>query len=169
MNWNAIAAVSELVAAVAVVVSLIYIAVQVSAGAKAFQTSLRDQSYRTLMEWNWAITSDETLPWIFQQGARDFESLGDRDRARAMHAFYSFFKMFENMYLHYLEGVVSEQAWVSNREVLFAYASQPGCQYYLSQRMPVFDPRFQVYLQNLEAAAIPTGSMVLKLDSESAE
>jgi hypothetical protein len=56
MNWEAIAAVSELVAAIAVVISLINIAVQVRSGASAFRTSIRDTSFHALMEFNYALT-----------------------------------------------------------------------------------------------------------------
>ena len=101
MNWDAIAAVSELEAAIAVVITLIYIALQVRSGASVFKTNLRDSSFRSLMEINYAITADESGAWVFQQGASDWDLLEDREQARALQMMYSFFKMFENMYLHY--------------------------------------------------------------------
>ncbi len=140
MNWEAITAVSELVAAIAVVISLIYIAVQVRSGASAFRTSIRDTSFHALMEFNYALSADESLAWIFQQGVNDWDSLEDRERIRALQMIYTFFKMFENMYLQYLNGLVEEEMWTSNNEILLAYATQPGCQKYLSQRMPAFHP-----------------------------
>ena len=140
MNWEAITAISELVAAIAVVISLIYIAVQVRSGASAFRTSIRDTSFHALMEFNYALSADESCAWIFQRCVSDWDSLEDRERVRALQLMFSFLKMFENMYLHYLDGLVEEEMWMSNKEILLAYATQPGCQKYLSQRMPAFHP-----------------------------
>ena len=167
MNWDAIAAISEFVAAIAVVISLIYLAVQVRSGSKTFKTSLRDSTLISLMEWNYSMLAEKDLAWIFQQGARDFDSLDEKDRARATHVFYSFFKLFENIYLHYLDKSVDEEIWLRNRQMLFAYASQPGARYYFNSRMPVFDPRFQELLRTMEAAEISPGYEVSKLGDPS--
>ena len=67
MSWDSVSAVSEVVAAIAVVVSLIYIAAQVRSGAESFKTTLRDSSFTSLMEYNYAIIADEDLAWIFQK------------------------------------------------------------------------------------------------------
>lgn len=167
MNWDAIAAISDLIAAVAVVISLIYLAVQVRSGSKSFKTGLRDSTYISLMEFNHVLLADKDLCWIFQQGARDLESLEERDRPRANHIFYSFFKLFENIYLHTLEGSVEQEIWIRNRQILYSYASQPGARHYLDSRMPIFDPRFQEVLMQIETPEIEPGYKVSKLDVSS--
>jgi hypothetical protein len=45
MNWDAITAIAELIGAAAVVLSLIYLAIQVRTGARALQTTMRDSSH----------------------------------------------------------------------------------------------------------------------------
>jgi hypothetical protein len=169
MNWEAITAVSELVAAIAVVISLIYIAVQVRSGASAFRTSIRDTSFHALMEFNYALSADESCAWIFQRCVSDWDSLEDRERVRALQLMFSFLKMFENMYLHYLDGLVEEEMWTSNKEILLAYATQPGCQKYLSQRMPAFHPEYQKLLRTLEPSTVVTIGEMSQAGSESAE
>jgi hypothetical protein len=168
MNWEAITAVSELVAAIAVVISLIYIAVQVRSGASAFRTSIRDTSFHALMEFNYALSADESCAWIFQRCVSDWDSLEDRERVRALQLMFSFLKMFENMYLHYLDGLVEEEMWTSNKEILLAYATQPGCQKHLSQRMPVFHPEYQKLLRTMEASTIVTVGEISQVKTESA-
>ena len=154
MNWDSVSAVSELIAAVAVVVSLIYIAAQVRSGAETFKTTLRDSAFNSLMEYNYALLADPELGWIFQEGMRDLDALDDKQRARAFHVMYSFFKLFENMYLHYLEGSVDENVWINNRQILFVYAGQSGARKYLSARMPIFAPEYRELLQGADQAEI---------------
>jgi len=158
MNWEAITALSDFIAAIAVVISLVYIAIQVRIGAKALKTDLRDATFRTIMEWNYAVTADPALADLFQRSAADWDLLEGQERARAVHLMFSYFKLFENIYLHYLDGLVEEKVWLSNKQILLAYGTQPGAQYYLSNRMPVFDPKYQALLREMQPSAIVSGS-----------
>lgn len=157
MSWEAVASLAELIGAVAVVVSLIYLARQVQAGTRELRTTIRDSTFQQLSEWNYHIMSDPDLAWIFQSGCRDFHSVDERSRARLVHVMYSFFKMFENIYLHSLDRSVEENVWTYNAPMLLAYARQPGAQYYLSHREQIFDPRFWTYLKQAAAPNVPDG------------
>lgn len=161
MNWAAVGAVAELVGAAAVVVSLIYLSFQVRAGSKALQTTMRDSSFHALTEYNLYLISDPELPWVFQEGCRDPNGLDEKQKARFVHAAYAFFKLFENVYLHYLDGSVRAEAWEHNWKVLAAYGSQPGAQTYIRARLPIFDPRFQKLLRDLGPAEITPGIAIL--------
>ena len=170
MNWEAIGAISELVGALAVLASLVYIAIQVRSGAIAYKTNLRDTSFRSLMEWNYAMTQDESLAWVFHQGVKDWTSLDNKERVRAIHALYSFFKLIENMYLHYLGGHLDEELWSGNKKVLFTYGTQPGSREYLSQRMSIFHPEYQKFLQSMDQSTDSVSDDFLKaLHSKIAE
>ena len=154
MDWNAIGALAELVGAAAVVVSLLYLARQVRSGSTALQTTMRDASFGSVREWNYSVAADPDLPWIFQQGCRDFDSLDQKEAARFVLLAYSFLKVFENIFLHYKAGTVDSKTWEHNRHILVAYASQPGIQRYIEARWPIFEPGFREVLENLEPPAI---------------
>jgi hypothetical protein len=160
MSWNAITSIADLVGSVAVVISLVYLARQVRAGTREMRTNIRDSAFQSLMEWNYAIMSDPELGWIFQTGCRDFHALDEKGRARLVHVMYSFFKLFENVYLHSLDKSVDESVWTHNAPMLLAYASQPGAQHYLAHRQKIFDPRFWAYLQERRPAEVPAGHVV---------
>jgi hypothetical protein len=61
MNWDAIAAIAELIGAAAVVLSLIYLAIQVRTGSRALQTTMRDSSFHALTEYNLYLISDPSV------------------------------------------------------------------------------------------------------------
>ena len=150
MSWDSVSAISQVVAAIAVVVSLVYISAQVRSGAESFKTNIRDSSFTSLMEYNYAILADEELAWVFQKGMRNLDDLSETQQARALHVFYAFFKLWENIYLHYLAGSVDDSVWKNNSKVLFAYGAMPGAQGYLRERMTIFEPRFQQLLKGME-------------------
>jgi hypothetical protein len=140
MNWEAVTAVAEAFGAAAVVISLVYLSVQVRSGSKALQTTMRDSAFHALTEYNLYLISDPDLPWVFQQGCRDATVLDEKQKARFVHAAYAFFKLFENAYLHYLDGSLTGETWEHNWKVLAAYGAQSGAQVYIRARLPIFDP-----------------------------
>ena len=164
MSWEAIAAIAEIVGALAVVISLVYLASEIRSGTRTLKTTTRDSSFRSLMDFNLAIMTDPDLAYIFQMGCHDYNALEERERARVIHVFYSFFKMFETIYLHYLDGSVDESVWIHNKPMLIAYAIQPGAKYYLSLREKIFDPRYWELLQSTDSSETPPGHVLSKLN-----
>lgn len=166
MNWDAVAAIANIVAAAAVIASVVYLAHQVRSGAQALRLAARDSTFNSLMDWNATIIADPELGHLFQRGCRDYHALGETERARMVHVFYSFFKMFERIYLHHRHGAVESEVWLSNREMLLAYASQPGARYYLSHREKIFDAGFWRYLEENRAGDVPAGHVVSRIAPE---
>ena len=66
MNWEAIGAVGETVGAIAVIISLVYLALQVRSGTRALKTENRDSSFQSLMEFNYILVGDSDLAYLFQ-------------------------------------------------------------------------------------------------------
>lgn len=163
MNWEAVGAIAELMGAVAVVATLLYVARQLEEQSRALSTTVRDSAFHQLQEWNYQIIADPLLANLFQNGAvsEDWSELSRADQARLIHVFYSFFKVFENIYVHAAEGSVAEDVWEQNCQVFFAYASQAGCRRYWQQRKATFDPRFLAVLENQPEPRVLPGSKLI--------
>jgi len=168
LDWNAIGALAELIGALAVIASLVYLASQVREGSRALQTTMRDSAFHSLAEWNYAVMADTDLCWVFQEGCRNFDVLDEKQKARFLHAAYSFFKIFENLYLHTLDGSIEPETWEHNRLILQVYGSQPGAQSYIEQRLPIFDPRFRQFLAEMGPPEIAT-DIVAAMDESTSE
>jgi hypothetical protein len=166
MNWNAFGAIGEVVGAAAVVGSLIYVSIQLRFGAKALQTTTRDSVFKTLQSWNEVVMADPRLGWIFQTGAVNFEGLGEEDRARYLHVMYSFFKAFENIYLHHVDGAVPPEIWEPNLETLRVYGTQPGGRRYWEARKAFYDPRFNAVMEGLKPGPLAPGHAVSGIKTE---
>ena len=157
MSWDAIAALAEVIGALAVVFSLVYLSLQIRSGTRALRTT-----FRYLTEWNYVLSSDEELPWIFKRGLRNPADLNEREIARFHHMLYSFFKVFENIYLHYLEGSIAKEAWENNREILILYSQQNGAQEYWRNRQEIFDPRFRELVEHSEGSSLTPSDQLFK-------
>lgn len=146
MNWDAIGAIAESIGAIAVIASLLYLAIQVRTGAKALSTTTRDSMNKSIVEFCSALYQDAEMAYLFQRGAEGKDELSAQELARFLPAAFNFFKLYENMFLHYLEGAVQESDWVYNQEMLLNYGRRDGMQHYLEQRTTHFDPRFLALL-----------------------
>lgn len=83
MNWDAIGAVGEVVGAAGVIISLLYLAVQIRGDARAKRAAtVHDQStaFRDFLK---TLATDEDLADVYLRGLRDFSSLQDADLVRA--------------------------------------------------------------------------------------
>ena len=167
MNWEAFGAIGEVTGATAVVVSVIYVSLQVRAGLKGLQTTTRASVFQTLITWNQVIMADPRLAWTFQAGSKDFEALEKEERARYLHVMYGFYKIMENVYLHYEEGVVPLELWTPNHEILSAYATQPGARQYWEARKAAFDPRFNAVVEGLKEGGLLAGHEVSGIAGDS--
>jgi len=160
VNWNAFGAIGEVVGALAVVVSLVYVSVQVRAGRRALQTNTRDSVFKQFQEFNYVLMSDPNLADVFQRGTANLDSLDGVEKARFVNTMYSFLKVFENLYLHRLDGSVPLELWDTNLPLLSLYATLPGGRAYWTHRKAAFDPRFVQVLERLGAGSLVQGSEI---------
>jgi hypothetical protein len=159
VNWDALGAIGQLVAAVAVVATLLYVSRQLREQTRALNTTVRDSVFHQLQEWNYQVVADRHLADLFQRGAAsaDWSEIDHVDQARLIHVFYSFFKVFENIYLHAAEGSTSPAVWERNCQVFFAYAAQSGCRRYWEQRRATLDSRFVAVLETIDSPQVLPG------------
>ena len=148
MDLETLKLIIEIVSSLIVIISIIYLAKQVKQGTKSIKTSTRDSSFHHLMEWNYNVMADNDLAWVFFNGCKDFNSLNEIQKPRWILVMYSFFKVFEVIYLHYLDKSVDSNVWENNYKIFMAYFPTPGAQFYWNERKPMFDPRFVSFLEN---------------------
>ena len=143
MNWEAISAVSQLVGSLAVVISVLYLAVQLRSSTRVARVAAHRDVTKPFME-------NAELGRVWRTGLENLEALSPEDQARFFHAAYQFMKALETIHYHYVYGLLDAQLWEGWRELLQHYVATPGIHYYLTQRGPVFSRRFRSFIAELE-------------------
>ena len=161
MNWDAAGALGEIVGAIAVVITLAYLAAQIRSGNRALRTSVRDSAFRQLQDWNNQLVADEHFPLMFHRGLEDFDSLDAGERARFLHLAFSFVKLFENFYLHHRDGSLPIEGFEGTKAVFLVYIHRPGMRRYWAERRGFFDAGFVRYVDNSEAPPLESGRLDL--------
>jgi hypothetical protein len=153
MSWEAINAVSQLISSIAVVFSVMYLAIQVHRSTRVAKIAAQDSAATALRDVTKPLMEDADLSRIWQMGLQDFNALSRADQARFFHATYQFLKAFETIHFHFVYGLLDQQLWEGWRELLRHYIAAPGVAYYWKLRQELFSRRFQQFIQSLELPA----------------
>jgi len=111
VTWEAIRAIGQIVGALAVVISVIYLAREVRSSANATrQAAMRS----TLDALNWfakQITEHADLAELRSRGFHDYESLEGTDRSRFDTYMHALFRTVEDAYYQHLQGNFDPRLW----------------------------------------------------------
>ena len=153
MNWDAISAISQLVGSIAVVLSVLYLAVQVHRGTRVAKLATQDAAATALRDVTKPLMENAELERIWRVGLENIGALSAEERARFFHATYQWLKAFETIHFHYVYGLMDKQLWEGWRELLRHYIAAPGIAYYWKLRPEVFSERFRNFVNSLEPPA----------------
>ena len=104
MNWEAISAIGQLVGALAVVISLIYLANQVRSNARETRHAAMRSTLDFLNRFAQQIAEHADLAELRDRGFKDFESLEGVDRTRFGSYMHAMFRTIESVYYQHLQG-----------------------------------------------------------------
>ncbi len=140
MNWEAVGAIGEVLGALAVVFTLIYLAAQIRGGQVALRASQRDSALESVRHWNQLIASNRELADIVRRGLKDYGGLDPTEKLRFGHCIYSFLKANEDIYLRNVAGEEANEVWASHEAAFLLYARQPGVRAWLRESERLFSP-----------------------------
>jgi hypothetical protein len=150
MNWDAISAVSQLIGSIAVVLSVLYLAVQLRSSTRVARVAAMDAAAAALRDVTKPLMENAELARLWRTGLENLDGLSPEDQARFFHTAHQFLKAMETIHYHYFHGLLDSQLWEGWRELLHHYVSTPGLEYYLKRRGAVFSERFRNFLSELE-------------------
>src|SRR6478672_4839010 len=150
MNWDAISAISQLVGSIAVVVSVLYLAVQLRSSTRVARVAAMDAAAAALRDVTKPFMENAELARLWRTGLENLDALSPEDQARFFHATHQFLKALETIHYHYVYGLLDLQLWSGWRELLQHYVASPGIHYYLSLRGAVLSERFRKFIAELE-------------------
>jgi len=150
MNWEAIGAVAEILGALAVVGSLLYLAVQVRHSANATQAASRYATAQLTTDILVATTSDAELASILRRGQNDPDSLSDDEGFRFDILLYAIFDQWETMFSQLQRGAFSEEDWEKyDTTIIGMYFAQPGTQRFWETASDAYSTSFREYVDQV--------------------
>jgi hypothetical protein len=138
MNWEAIGATGETIAAIGVVVSLIYLARQIRSQSVESRLSARNAMVNELNAAYGDIAADAELSAVFLRGINDFDDLEPVETVRLSFFLNRFFRVFEIMYEQYRRGRIDDSFFAGVEEGLKEWCKYPGVRTWWRSREHMF-------------------------------
>jgi len=155
MSWDAVTAVAEMVGATAVVVTLLYLAIQVRQSTRAVQAATFQATSAMDHDFLLAVGKDPTTAraWFLYLTAP--ESLSQEDELQGRMLFGSALRRLENVYFQYRLGTLAEGAWISRQGMYKVVANSPGYAAFLRTPTAAFlDGDFVTFMAELRSAHV---------------
>lgn len=118
--------IGEFVAAIGVIVSLVYLAAQIRQNTRTTRSEMLQQHSLSLQEQLIALGSSADASRVLNSGLRDWDDLAEDDQTRFSLMMAGTFQGFESAYQQYRSGLLEEELWSSYRDRLRWYLARRG-------------------------------------------
>ncbi len=153
VNWEAISAIGQIVGALAVVISLIYLANGVRSSARATRIASERSLVEMLIRFVQQLAEHPHLSELYYRGIHDFESLEGAERVRFSALMDQLFRLYEETYYGQSEGHVAARIWRQAEAPLRDLNGYPGVQAWWRSRSHWFSEDFAKYVNQLQPTA----------------
>jgi len=150
MNWDAVSAIAEILSSVGVIVSLVYLAIQIKNQTEETKTASNEELTRQVESFYGSLCENEDLAKLWLAGGADYDSLDNVGRLRYGSLCGRISRIIESNYLRNRRGRGDEGTWsgmqIALREIL---ATRPGFRSWWVLRGEWLNPEFQELVNKL--------------------
>ena len=150
MNWDAVGAIAEAVGAAGVLITLVYLAVQIRHNSASVDASTEDGVTSGFNDVNNVIAADAELGKIFTSGLQDPESLTAEEWVRFGFLFSSFVNQYNRLLVLNQKGSFPDHRWRMYAQELAVFIATPG-----GTRWKDGNPHFAELWTALEGVEVP--------------
>jgi len=165
MNWEAIGAAGEVFGAIAVVISVVYLAIQVRKQIEESRLSATrelHEHYQNLMD---AVTRDEAMVELYSRAVQNYDKLPRGERLRMSLMFQRMFRQMEQVYLHTTKGNLDPGFFRSIDSIHLEILTYPGVRQWWVGSKGFFDDDFREHTEAVLVKALEKGySSSFRLD-----
>jgi hypothetical protein len=143
--------VAELVGIAAIVVSLIFVGLEVRQSAAATRGATQQALADSAREASAALAVDKETAVLTLRffGANDWSDFSEDERFRVVLLFTSMLRVYENAHYQWSEGNLAPEVWAGWDASMRGLAPMPGVVKYWDERRDYFDESFRVYFEEL--------------------
>jgi hypothetical protein len=140
---------AEIVGAFAVVVSLVYVGIQVNDGVGASRSASVNDANVALQSWYLEVGSNEQTSNLFYRGLMSHEALPNEEEFQFLMIFHGVFLAFQNSYWLAEEGTLDPELLEALTAAILGVKDTPGMQRYWRQRRSYLNASFALYVDEL--------------------
>jgi hypothetical protein len=142
MSLEDLGNIGEFVAAVGVIISLIYLAVQIRQNTASVRTSTHQQIVSVFSSLNAIVGSNRETGWLYMRGLQDPDELTEEEAAQFTWLFLSAIRIYENIFYQRRAGALDDPVWLSWVQSMKVILGSPGGRAWWEPRRFLFHDEF---------------------------
>ncbi len=148
MPLDQIANIAEISAAVLVIVSLIYVGIQIRQNTDTLKVRTAHDAAEDLADLYLLPAQNGEYADIFFRGLQDLESLEPVEKLRFYAYFHKFFRTYENAHYQFTRGALEAEPFEGLSQQMILMKTSPGLPAYWQDRKEFFSKPFQEFVDN---------------------
>ena len=149
LKLTEMASIAEVVGAFAVVISLIYVGVQVNDSTRAVRAASANDANVAVQSWYLEVGSDQQTSELFYRVLMNGRPESKEEEFQFMMIFQGAFLAFQNSFLLVEEGTIDPEVHEGLTGAILIVKDTPGMELYWRQRRITLHPRFVAYVDDL--------------------
>lgn len=130
LKLSELASIAEIIGAFAVVISLIYVGVQVNDSAGAVRSASANDANEAVQNWYLQIGSDQQTSELFYEALTSEQALSNQEEFQFLMMMHGIFLAFQNSYLLAEEGTIDVELREGLTGVVIGIKDLPGMKRY---------------------------------------
>lgn len=149
MNWEAIGAIAEGLGAIAVIMSVLYLAVQIRSQTRESRLAATRELASEFLDRTEHLFQDKELSNLNRVGIHDYMALADDDRVRVSLVWFNMVRVMEQQFLHTLHASIDARYLSSIKRSQKEFFDFPGVQTWWKLSTHSFDEDFRLHIDVL--------------------
>ena len=149
MNWGAIGSVADVIAALGVIITLLYLAMQIREQTKESKLSATRDLARDWSDNLRFISGDDRNFDIYQRAVTDYANLTGGDRIRAYMMLSSAMRIIEIQHLHVSEGNLEPTMFAGMEYRIKQLSELPGVRYWWANNREQYNAEFIKHVEQV--------------------
>ena len=158
MQWDAVAAIGSVLGALSVILTVVFLAVQVRRNTAATQSQTYQAACAALADFGALLAQDPALCRVWRLGLSKPDELEDNQYYQFAFLGISLLRRYENAFFQYHAGLIGAYFWNGHKNNLLWHFHQPGFQRWWKERRLTFSEAFRDYLESTSSPDIGSQS-----------
>ena len=156
MSLQDLGSIGEFVAAIATIVTLVYLALQIRQNSESVRMQAEIGVSEQIANWAGAVARDPRLSRIWDKAAATPDELDDEERSAFVWLVAELFFLYEGQWNLYRKGHISGTAWGAKVGALIGLISNPIIEKWWDNRTASFSPEVVAYLDEKRKEPVVT-------------
>ena len=144
-----ISIITEIVGAIAIVISLIFVGIQFTENTKATKSATAASTVATISSWYTEMGNNQQSSSLFWNFMADPDSLTSEERFQVIINLHGLFLTFQNSYYLSQQGTLDSNIQESITKAAVGVKDQPGFRLFWKLRRELFFPEFQQHIDKI--------------------